>query len=83
MIIYRDENDEPTHIAYLSPSSFQQAVVWCRNNNFNISTHDLIGMDRDYVREMSRHIRSDVRYPVLWHLHEVSRMRGLTTDFQI
>ena len=65
MIIYRDENEEPTHIAYLNPSSFRQAVVWCRNNNFTISTTDLIGSDRDYVREMSCHIRSDVRHH-LW-----------------
>ena len=74
MRIYRDQNNQPIHIAYLLPSEFGQVWNWCRANHYTIGL-DLVRDSRQYVQEIAGYVRVDVgRYPLVWHLLELTRI---------
>ena len=85
MIIYTDNNNEPTYIAWVSPSDYRYVSGWLENHRQYTLGNDVVRTERTYLNEIAgylhgRHLNgipdnSGINLPYwhVWHCCELIR----------
>jgi hypothetical protein len=81
MIVYRDDDDRPTHVANLIPSELGAVLNWAYAHGFELG-RDIIQLHREYVTRVAEYCHgleflcinshgSDLSHAEVWHVYEL------------
>jgi len=84
MIIYRDDDDRPTHVANLIPSELGAVLNWARIHGFELG-RDIIQLHREYVARVAEYCHGlkflcissrgpDLPCAEVWHVYELVQL---------
>jgi hypothetical protein len=74
MIIYRDQNNNPTHVAWLIASDYNNVYHWLQDHKGYTLGPDIIKTERAYLDEIAGYLRGR-------HLNGISDDSGINLPY--